>query len=680
MGRCLAHDVTRNLAVALSLFLTAPTARSQIVNSLAEVDPERPIAFVSSRWNFQVLESTVSLNGDADVLDHVHFVHHEPTGVVSSIGMAAPSTLAGATPLVSLVASYFAVPEWLQGNADLTGDGDALDLALLRYTFETQSVTTLGIAGAYLQVSIDDEAVLCVAHESPGVDYNGDGDTLDAVLHRYVPYTGVLTNLAIATDNAFILPGGDVIASVGPIVIYPASSATPIGIGTSGLLGTPDVGIVPILESESLLGDVNGDGDASDSIVSAWNSATATRVSSNLAGRDLVLKNGRVAFIASEADSGNVDLDGDGDAFDDVLCVLDCASGAVTVLAEAAGAASSFVMSGDRIAYPASEAWLAAYGQNPDLNHDGDTTDFVMTVLDLSSNERHRGRAVAASTRATLEGEFAGYLAREVDEGGTDLDGDGALTNVYVIDRFFGEIVDSRPILFEPLDTTGTAGAQATTGRITVVIGEQADGIDHNGDGDALDPLLASIDVANGTYRVVPLAIASFALGPDRVGVAVVESMQGGDLNGDGDQLDAIFHRVTIPGGYSGKVVDYGVGCTTGVGGIATLDLHGDLATGGRAMLVASGAVPGETALIVLGTGMASIPTGLGCPLLVAPVLPAWIGPLPLAANGLLHGSIAIPVTVPAGAAGASGTMQAFVTDPLHGFVPSNGVAFTFAD
>ncbi|MFG0317820.1 MAG: DUF6923 family protein [Planctomycetota bacterium JB042] len=85
-------------------------------------------------------------------------------------------------------------------------------------------------------------------------------------------------------------------------------------------------------------------------------------------------------------------------------------------------------------------------------------------------------------------------------------------------------------------------------------------------------------------------------------------------------------------------------------------------------------ALGGASCHLFFGLGSGEVPMGLGCSLLVAPLLP--VAPvLPLGGAGPGQGSLQLVGIVPASAAGAKFTLQAFVVDPGAplGFANSNG-------
>ena len=72
-------------------------------------------------------------------------------------------------------------------------------------------------------------------------------------------------------------------------------------------------------------------------------------------------------------------------------------------------------------------------------------------------------------------------------------------------------------------------------------------GTDRNGDGDGLDLVIETYDAF--TRAITNLGLATFFLfesASDKALVAVFESEQGADLNGDGDQDDRVLHLTEV--------------------------------------------------------------------------------------------------------------------------------------
>jgi hypothetical protein len=258
------------------------------------------------------------------------------------------------------------------------------------------------------------------------------------------------------------------------------------------------------------------------------NLGLAAQSSELAADGDLVL------VAAREFQGGGRDLDQDGDAFDLVVFVVDLESGTArnTGLAlDTSAPALAASVRDDLALFAASEQ--ASGGR--DLNGDGDADDAVAFVHDRRDGST-RGLALALSRRSepALGGDLAAFAVSEADQG-VDLDGDGGLDDdvLHVYDRA------TRALVNTGLDAPSRLFLE--DGQVAHLARER--GADLNGDGDRLDAaVLAVLDVASGTSQGSALATDGGA--PVFAGgtwlVAVPETAQGRDLDGDGERLDAV--------------------------------------------------------------------------------------------------------------------------------------------
>jgi hypothetical protein len=126
--------------------------------------------------------------------------------------------------------------------------------------------------------------------------------------------------------------------------------------------------------------------------------------------------------------------------------------------------------------------------------------------------------------------------------------------------------------------------------------------------------------------------------------------------------------------------VPYGNGCAGFGGFVPQLIPFGAPIEGNNLQLTVAQGLPGSSASIFLGLTQASIPIGVGCFFNLGLVLPASIGPLPLFGGAPGTGTITIGGAIPAGTAGLTITMQAFVIDPnvISGYSNTKGVLVKF--
>lgn len=680
------------------LVATVPSVLgAQLVNTGLEVSWLTLPLFAGSRVVAVVRESSsVDWNADGDQLDDV-FVAIDPTsGQVVHVGLAAAAFASGLTTTSGLVYTY--VSEASQGATDLNGDGDASDFVACRFDAETGATSVVPAVDSWRFVAEDGSRVLVDLRESPGNDFNFDNDVLDLVLHQWNPTTGALTNLGLVAAKVIPLPGGDAIVEapelqnsldwngdgdVVDVMIRQLDISALAWVTTpfQGSIESVSGSFVAVSEFEIQIGsDLNNDGDTNDRIVGVWDAAAQVAVHGTLSGSNIRSSGSRVVFVASEVDSAATDLNGDGDAIDVVLTEMNAITGATQFIREARNTFGGvfFDLSGSRVAYPTSEPWLLSQGLPADRNGDGDALDSVMTVRDLATGVVDHGRAVQGSPWFRLFGDFVGYDASESAEKLTDLDFNGTkFGHVFIVDRFLGDSRSSFAGQSMALPTL-VAGGSGAAGRMLVLFSESVAKRDFNGDGDTTDSVPFDIDLSAGTQRNLGVGVDYAVPSPTHVALTVSESQQGSDLNGDGDSVDVILEISTAAPGQSGVVANYGAGCSTSLGKPAELEVHGAVAASGQVIVQVNGGVTGSKAWFMMSGAPASIPIGLGCPLLIAPPITVPIGPFTSIVNGMFGSSATVfagvPATIPPS---VSIYLQAFLEDPVLGIVPTDGVHLT---
>jgi hypothetical protein len=197
---------------------------------------------------------------------------------------------------------------------------------------------------------------------------------------------------------------------------------------------------------------LNGDGDPFDAVLNVYR-LTGTpgwqAIASVQAADAVDMKGNLAVFTTPEAAQGGAFLNGDGDPFDRVLRLYDAAT---ATLVDLQIAAEDFVVGTPELIDCGSGPELhqvvafrtreAAQGLAP-LNGDGDTLDAVLYVIDYDVNA-HAGTLIdrqVAVTPCPLEacdprfpyrvaGKRVKFLTREPEQGGTDLNGDGDATDL----------------------------------------------------------------------------------------------------------------------------------------------------------------------------------------------------------------------------------------------------------
>jgi len=354
--------------------------------------------------------------------------------------------------------------------------------------------------------------------------------------------------------------------------------------------------------SESLLGDLNGDGDGTDVCVVGVDLAHDVTMPALTIGTpndiSFVLGADLIGMRIFESIEG-VMLNGDFDTNDVVAVGWQPST-------------SSFLSPSYSIyrMYALDGAWtfeISEGGERHDYTHDGDRTDKVYGVQDLATGSvTILPLAIDSSNPIRTPGQrvFA-FNASEADTG-VDLDGDGLLTksilHAYSLDR--GELVN--------LQTESSVFDHLEDGHTVAFSREEAGLVDLNGDGDMLDSVAQVYDGLTGTITNTGLAAPNPAyrvvLDGTLLTFRVSESAQGGtDLNGDGDTSDTILHTLDLA---TGTVLNTGFPHSPNAEGILILNekIVGDQNGDGDAVdqlphFLGGGATPGFT--LPLNTNLA---------------------------------------------------------------------------
>jgi len=446
--------------------------------------------------------------------------------------------------------------------------------------------TGLAVGAAFSRAAALGSLLLVPVSEAEmGTDLNGDGDMLDAVLHRIDTTTDVATNLMLAvvgqvlvSDRHFAFqvsePGqgavdlngdGDGADAVWFIYdpAFPLGPANPFNTGLAALsIGLPGAGTTGgfvLLESEAATGaDLNGDGDLLDTMGAVFD-GTAFAVAPLVVGphaqaTPLRARNGRVLIALSEPDAG-ADINGDGDSLDVVLGAVDFNPGVPVFVPVGGGAGRAVANHPYALNDGAAVYFIDEASDGPaDINADGDMTDAILAVFDMAG-----GSGEATPTGGGLAGfAVAGapgfglavsanrvlFAISETDQAGTDLDGD--MDTVDLVPAW----VDTGPLTkgiahIVPL-ALAVFPAQFSGNRALFAVSEPAMGavmgVDLNGDGDTFDNVAHLLDTAGaGSTLNLGLAASSlFMAEPDAL-LGVSEAGQGGgDLNGDADAFDVV--------------------------------------------------------------------------------------------------------------------------------------------
>lgn len=229
-----------------------------------------------------------SLNTDDDLADNVVALWRGD-GLPENLGLSARSIALDGGWLAALVSET-------EEGMDLNLDGDTADLVPHVYNLSARQWTSLAVAADEIRLNGGQLAFLS-PEGNEGLDLNGDGDTMDHVVHVYDAESGLLNPLGVAAEELVVGP----------------------------------TGIVAFGVSESGQGDtvLNNDGDTADHVLHIYTPETRSVVNTRQAITPCrqqacdpavpyrVLRHS-VRFLTFEREQGQ-DLDGDGDAEDLVL-------------------------------------------------------------------------------------------------------------------------------------------------------------------------------------------------------------------------------------------------------------------------------------------------------------------------------------------------------------------------
>ncbi len=432
------------------------------------------------------------------------------------------TNLAQAVGVVAVSGDFVAFSV-LESDTDLNGDGDTDDAVVHVYDSTSGTITNVGLQAESALAFRDDVLAFTVKESAHGnVDLNGDGDTLDEVLHVYNTRTGITTNTLLPTGSSaavFFLPvehGGRLMAFT-------------------------------VLESFHGNTDLNGDGDALDAVAHVLDTRSGNITNVGLCTLLEKVAGTSVALLVRESCEANTDLNGDGDTFDQVLHVYDGETGIITNFGVAISSSPELQVTDTLIVFSIVESSV-------DLNGDGDTFDSVLQIFDIRANSTSILGVALSTSRFFVSGSLVTFTVSEDSQGGTDLNSDGDASDLVV------HVYDARSATLTNLGLAGSSGVSPHFVGIAVSEFAQGDG-DLNGDGDLSDRVAHIYDANLDVTRNLGFALGDPndppAVGLNFAGFTVSEAGQGNtDLNGDGDVDDRIAH---IYDPVSGHVTNLGL-------------------------------------------------------------------------------------------------------------------------
>lgn len=159
----------------------------------------------------EMVHGPSDLNADGDNGDYVLHYHDASNSSETNTGWAISKD--GLDPEIEGDNILFAVNEASQGNTDQNGDGDSSDYVARLYKISSGSSTNLQTAAKLSPRSFDMDngfVALTVPEKSQGgQDSNGDGDNIDDVIHLYkIALGGLPQSLGFAITTEFVLGKG----------------------------------------------------------------------------------------------------------------------------------------------------------------------------------------------------------------------------------------------------------------------------------------------------------------------------------------------------------------------------------------------------------------------------------------------------------------------------------------
>ena len=317
------------------------------------------------------------------------------------------------------------------------------------------------------------------------------------------------------------------------------------GYAVADVAASPALIAFQVIEAKQFAQSLNGDLDIDDDVIHVLDTATGHIRNLGLAGGRPVVDGALVAFAVPEEDQGNTDLNGDGDKTDTVLHVYNARTGVTSNLGLAVSEWDLLV--GDPLVLAiVSEAWQNA----SDLNADGDFTDWVAHAYDAESRTMTNlalALEISAASRFDAEDGIAAFFVDEADQNGTDLNSDSDAFDLvlHVYDVSTGVLTNT-----QLASNPSTPEVQLEGGKAVVRVSEFAQGQTIlNGDGDFSDNVLFVHDVATTAQASVGYECASdsfdgthsYAVDAGLVVFRYSEAGQGVSGNGDADLNDAVY-------------------------------------------------------------------------------------------------------------------------------------------
>ena len=352
----------------------------------------------------------------------------------------------------------------------------------------------------------------------------------------------MLALVAGVTLGSMLLSGGTAHAAA---VTVAGRTLSNTGYAVADVATSPDLVAFQVVEAKQGAQSLNGDFDIDDEVIHVLDTASGQVRNLGLAGGRPFVDGGLVAFAVLEEDQGNTDLNGDGDASDAVLHVYNARTGVTSNLGLAVSE-WDLLVSDPLVLAIVSEAWQNA----TDLNGDADTNDWVAHAYNADSRTTSNlalAVEIGAANRFDAEAGIAAFFVDEADQNGTDFNSDSDAFDLvlHVYDVSTAVLTNTQLASY-----SSAPEVELEDGKAVVRVNEFQQGqTDLNGDGDTIDNVLFVHDLATTAQANVGYECASgsfigthsFAVDAGLVVFRYSEAGQGVSGNGDADTNDAVY-------------------------------------------------------------------------------------------------------------------------------------------
>ena len=436
-----------------------------------------------------VYEDGVDQNGDGDGDDVLLRIIDLGNGRNVTIPDIAPSP----QPTIGGGFVSFVVPEAAEGR-DLNGDGDTLDLVVHVLDVRTGETRSLGLAAPYDFVQSGTLLAFEVPEVGQGVDLDGDGSLHGWIVFAYEADLRRLTRLPFMART-------QTLQLVGRRVLYRADEAD--------------------------CGDANADGDALDLVEQIYDADLGTLTNSGRACSFAGADGASLAMQVREAENGNADLNGNGHGGDTLVEFRDLESG------------FSRTTSGTTGGLFATGGGIAILVQAPEPGAQPWAYDFASDTLTPLLGLEHGGPIPGPAVDRRLA-----YFVSEFDAG-SDLDGDGDVRD-FVLHTF-----DGRTGVSTNTGYTSSGPWAFDARRVVFLVPTPRTSIG------PLPPTSARVyDFGTRSAHDLDLVASDFRLLDDRVVVVTPEEWAGADLDADGDREDYVLQVYDLR---TGRTFDTGL-------------------------------------------------------------------------------------------------------------------------